>query len=108
MKSVTEFEAAVGADMAFHRSLVRAAGNDRLYDFHSSLMAESEMLLRLYRPFPMDSFYEIHRETFEAITNGDPVAIELLATQFRSTSSLIRSRQDIDSGDQAVEDESNT
>ena len=83
----------IEADMDFHHSIVKLTGNERLTEFHSSLIAESEILLRTYRPFPESSFHTIHRQVLEALQTGDIVAADLLRSHFLSSSQLINSKR---------------
>ena len=81
------------ADLAFHHEIVKLAGSDRLVEMHANLIAESEVLLRMYRPFPKASYHPIHSEILEAIKSGEDTAVELIRHHLRSSSQLIRSKQ---------------
>ena len=93
MRTAESDSGVIDADMAFHHAIVRLAGNDRLSEFHGTLIAESEMLLRTYKPFPQPSFYAIHSEILDALEAGDSASADFLRNHFRSTSQLIHSKQ---------------
>jgi DNA-binding GntR family transcriptional regulator len=65
---------------------------------HANLIAESEVLLRMYRPFPKSSYHPIHSEILDAIKADEDTAVELIRHHLRSSSQLIRSKQ-MSSGD---------
>jgi len=83
----------IEADMDFHHSIVTLTGNERLTEFHFSLIAESEILLRTYSPFPESSFHTIHCQILKALQERDTVAADLLRSHFLSSSQLISSKQ---------------
>lgn len=83
----------MSADLAFHHELVKLAGSERLADMHAKLIAESEILLRRFRPFHKESYQSIHSEILDAVRAGGTRGVELIRHHLRSSSQLIHAKQ---------------
>jgi DNA-binding FadR family transcriptional regulator len=77
MESATDDHAAVAADLAFHRALLAATGNELLTKMEVIMetgLADRDRLVHKVKP--SDDPVPSHRRVLEAIRSGDPAAAE--------------------------------
>jgi len=81
----------VDADVGFHRSIVEAAANGRLFRFWEQLEGQLLLFLSLHadEAYPIDEFAREHEILVDAIRSGDP---DVTAEAFERH---IRSRMDV-------------
>jgi DNA-binding GntR family transcriptional regulator len=107
-----DYEKAVANDLAFHRYMVKASGNERLINFWSSLLAQATVILRRLYQVERELFHESmaqnHQVILEAIKTQDDEEVEHILREHMDYACsrlvrLIQSQDKIQSGELVVE-----
>ncbi len=83
-------EETIAADLRFHQELVRLAGSERLTRAHTTLAAETRILLRAHPPYSRRTYAQDHQMLVDSLRRRDPRTPDLVAEHLRFSSRLIR------------------
>jgi DNA-binding GntR family transcriptional regulator len=80
---------AIAADIRFHQELVALCGSPRLTRAHTTLAAETRMLLRHHPVYPAADYVSDHERLLDALERRDPGTEELVVQHLRLSARLI-------------------